>query len=70
MPQQIISYLWAAVAGALFVVLVILAMVLWNVRKTMRAVADIAERISILTDIKGWFDFFNRFGKKKKKDKD
>ena len=47
----------------------VLALVIRELRKTRRAIADIADRIRILTDIKGWFDFFNRF-KRKKKEKD
>ncbi|MBU0579793.1 MAG: hypothetical protein KKA19_01335 [Candidatus Margulisbacteria bacterium] len=66
MPQQIMPYLWMVVAGALGLVLIILALVLWEVRKTVKAFANIAERISILTDIRGWFDFFHKFKKKKK----
>jgi len=66
MQQQLISYLWVAIVALFTIMLAILVMVLWEVRKTAKVVADVAGRINMLTDIKGWMDFFKFFGKKKK----
>lgn len=61
MAEQILPYLWMVVALLTCVVLVILAMTLWEVRKTLKSAVIISERIAWLTDIKGWFSFFKMF---------
>ncbi len=66
MPQQIISYLWVAIVALCTIALAILVMVLWELRKTVKVIADVAGRINMLTDIKGWIDFFKFFNRKKK----
>jgi uncharacterized protein YoxC len=67
MTQQILlSYLWTVIVALMAIVLAIFVLVLWEVRKTAKVVADVARRIEMLSDIKGWFEFFRFFGKKKK----
>lgn len=68
MPQQtILMNIWIVVVALFAIALAVLIMVLWEVRKTAKVISDVAGRIDMLTDIKGWVDFF-RFFKHKKKD--
>ena len=65
MAEQILPYLWVLVALMSCVVLAILAMTLWEVRRTVKSAAIISERIAWLTDIKSWFEFIKNFIKQK-----
>jgi len=65
MAEQILPYLWILVALLSCVVLAILAMTLWEVRKAVKSAVIISERIAWLTDIKGWYSFIKQFIRKK-----
>ena len=66
MNPQIIGILWTVIVAVFAIVLILLAAVLWELLKTLKAVSSIAARIEMLTNIKGWLDILKFVGGKKK----
>ncbi|HOG06819.1 MAG: hypothetical protein M0P04_02945 [Syntrophales bacterium] len=65
MAEQILPFLWIGVALMSIVVLVLLSMTLWELRKTVKSVAIISERVAYLTDVKAWWGFLTTLVRRK-----
>lgn len=53
----------------LALMLLSVTLVFFHLYKVIRLFSRIADRIETLTDIKGWFDMFKGFGRKRRKKK-
>jgi len=58
-----------AIGSALFIILMCFAFFLIECIRIVGQVRKIAERIQLLTDVKGWFEFFSFLKGKKKRNK-
>ncbi|MGV8079924.1 MAG: hypothetical protein AB2L22_07685 [Syntrophales bacterium] len=65
MAEQILPFFWMGVAVMLMVALAALTMTLWEVRKTVKSLSIISDRVAYLTDVKAWIGLLTSWRKKK-----
>lgn len=65
MAEQILPFFWMGVAVMLMVALAVLTMTLWEVRKTVKSLSIISDRVAYLTDVKAWIGLLTSWRKKK-----
>ncbi|NPU84613.1 MAG: hypothetical protein HPY65_08985 [Syntrophaceae bacterium] len=65
MAEQILPFFWMGVALMLIVALAVLTMTLWEVRKTVKSLSIISDRVAYLTDVKAWIGLLTSWRRRK-----
>ncbi|MFH1428387.1 MAG: hypothetical protein ABIH39_01465 [Candidatus Margulisiibacteriota bacterium] len=69
MINYMVSNAWMIFGLALSLLVLCIVPIIIEIWKTMRDIRLIADRVEMLTDIRGWLDFFKRFQRKSRKEK-
>ncbi|MFC1478166.1 hypothetical protein ACFL57_01745 [Candidatus Margulisiibacteriota bacterium] len=69
MINYLVSNAWLIFGLALSLLVLCLIPIIFECWKTLRDIRVIVDRVEMLTDIRGWYDFFNRFQRKSRREK-